>query len=262
MELAVVMVIVTLLLGGLLMPLSAQRDTKAINDTQRQLGEIRDTLLGFAIANDRLPCPASDSSNGRESFCTEVQGECKPTTADDTPAVMAHGRCSNPFDGFVPGASLGLSPVDAHGYVLDGWASGSVSRIRYAVTTANNSYAFTQSMGMKTKTIGSLQPDLKICNAGSAVQQAGNATATCAQNTFLAADAVAIIYSLGQNAGLGGTSSDEMHNPNTTPAKAPGYVAPDPVFVNAMASPDFDDQMTWLSKNTLYNRMVTVGRLP
>ncbi len=262
MELAVVLVVVTLLLGGLLRPLAAQRDAKALGDTQKQLADIRDALLGFAIANDRLPCPASNGSYGRESFCSSAQGTCIPTTPDATPSVMTHGRCSNPFDGFVPGASLGLSPVDAQGYLLDGWANGSGNRIRYAISTASGSYVFTQSLGMKVKTIAALQPDLKVCNAGSAVLHAGNATASCAANTFLTADAIAVIYSLGKNAAVGGTSNDEKHNPNTTSGNDPDYVVPDPVFVTAMASPDFDDVMIWLSGNTLYNRMVTAGKLP
>lgn len=259
MELTVVLAIVTLLLGGLLTPLAAQRDVAAASETQRQLADIRDALLGFAIASERLPCPASDSSGGRESFCVSATGACTPTTVEATPTVLAHGRCSNWYDGFVPAVSLGLAPLDAQGYLLDGWAS----RIRYAVSTSNNSYAFTQSGGMKQKTIAALQPDLKVCNAGSAVLHAGDPlAATCTENTFLVADAVAIVYSLGRNAGNGGSSDDERHNPNTTTSAAPSFVPVDPAFVNAVASPDFDDALTWLSRNTLYNRMIGAGKLP
>jgi len=263
MELAVVLAIVTLLLGSMLTPLAAQREVAAASQTQKQLVEIRDALLGFGIANERLPCPASAVSNGHESFCTSASGACIPTTVEATPAVLAHGRCSNWYDGFVPAVSLGLAPLDAQGYFLDGWSNGSASRMRYAISTSNGSFAFTQSSGMKQKTISALQPDLKVCNAGSAVQHAGDASsATCAANTFLVSDAVAIVYSLGRNGGNGGVGNDERHNPNISASADPGFIPADPAFVNAAPGPEFDDAMIWLSKHILYNRMVSAGKLP
>ena len=57
-ELAVVLVIVALLSSGLMLGLSAQRDSAANQEVQRQLDTAREVLLGFAMANGRLPCPA------------------------------------------------------------------------------------------------------------------------------------------------------------------------------------------------------------
>lgn len=262
MELAVVLAIVALLLGGLLPPLSAQRDAAAADSTQRRLAEVRDALIGFAVASDRLPCPASADSGGRESFCVDASGACVPTTVGETPAVLTHGRCSNVYDGFVPAVTLGLAPLDAHGYLPDGWVNGDASRLRYAVSTSNNSNAFTQSGGMRQKTLAALQPDLKVCNAGSAVLHAGDPAATCASNAFLVSDAVAVVYSLGSSGARGGTGEDERHNPNVIGGSDPAFVAADPVFVNAAPGPGFDDVLIWLSRNTLYNRMIAAGKLP
>ncbi len=50
-EMAIVLVIVGLLLGGLLMPLSAQVEQRRIGETQKALDEIKEALVGFAIAN-------------------------------------------------------------------------------------------------------------------------------------------------------------------------------------------------------------------
>lgn len=57
-ELTMVLIIVALLSTGLLFGVSAQRSVAENADAQRQLENIRETLLGFAIANGRLPCPA------------------------------------------------------------------------------------------------------------------------------------------------------------------------------------------------------------
>lgn len=68
MELTVVLVIVALLLGGLLIPLSAQRDGEAIRGTEKYLADIRDALLGFAVANGRLPCPRPPAATASKAF--------------------------------------------------------------------------------------------------------------------------------------------------------------------------------------------------
>ena len=57
-EMAIVLMIVGLLLGGMLVPLSAQMDQRNISDTQKSLSEIKEALIGYAMANGRLPCPA------------------------------------------------------------------------------------------------------------------------------------------------------------------------------------------------------------
>src|ERR1700740_2544337 len=60
-ELAVVLGIVGLLLGGLMVPLAAQTDIRYRSDTEKALADIREALIGFAIVNGRLPCPADRS---------------------------------------------------------------------------------------------------------------------------------------------------------------------------------------------------------
>ena len=43
-----------------------------------------------------------------------------------------NGNCSNFYDGFLPGAALGLAPLDSEGFVRDPWI-GARGRVRYAV---------------------------------------------------------------------------------------------------------------------------------
>lgn len=242
-ELAIVMFIVSLLLGGMLLPLSAQQDVRAYGETQKILTEARDALLGFAMANDRLPCPASSTSNGIED-------------------PVGGGACNHPHDGFFPAATVGLAPVDSSGYLVDGWGGETDNRVRYAVTIATtattNTNAFTTQSLMKTTTMTELKPDLQICSTGIGMTNPGNVlTAACAASTSLTTDAVAVIYSLGKNSGTGGSGTQENHNPNPR-----STLTADRAFVNAPQSSAFDDQMVWLSKNTLFNRLVAAGRLP
>lgn len=60
-EVAVVLFIVTILLGSILIPLATQVEQRQISDTQKTLEEIREALIGFAVVNGYLPCPDTDN---------------------------------------------------------------------------------------------------------------------------------------------------------------------------------------------------------
>ena len=83
LEMAIVLMIVGLLLGGMLVPLTAQMDQRNFTETRKSLDDIQQALIGYAIINGRLPCPASSTSNGVESFNTGSGGN------------STNGLCSN-----------------------------------------------------------------------------------------------------------------------------------------------------------------------
>lgn len=231
-EMAIVLAIVALLLGGLLPTISSQIEQQRTNETRKQLEEIKDALIGYAIINGRLPCPASSTSYGAES-----------------PA--GGGNCSNFNNGFIPAATLGLTPVDSQGFAIDSWNN----RIHYAVTQSNGR-AFTTLNGMSTTGISALSPDLYVCSTASAT------TSCSVANSTLTSNAPVVIYSTGKNGGYGGTGADEAENPN------PNSADNDRVFVSHTPTPvgapngEFDDIVTWISPNVLINRMVAAGKLP
>jgi len=233
-ELAIVLVVVSFLAGGLIVTLSAQMELANTSETQRRLADARQALIGYAAANGRLPCPAAPGTTGVE-------------------APLGGGNCSNPWDGFLPGITLGLGPTNDAGYVLDAWGNP----IRFAVTTENTS-AFTTTNGLKaawnTGGIGALTPNLQICSTATGLTGSGN-SAACATNMTLANSAVAVVLSQGKNGGSTPTSTDEVANTNA-----------DRLFVSHTPTPagtsEFDDQVLWLSPNLLYSQMITAGRLP
>lgn len=133
-EMAIVLVIVGVLLGGLLTPLSTQFENSRRTGAQASLTDIHDALLGFAAANGRLPCPATAASNGLAA----------PNNAT-TACTSNHG--------FVPIRTLGLNgSVDGNTLMLDPW----LRPIRYSVTNANGG-AYTNDITL------TLVPDFQIC---------------------------------------------------------------------------------------------------
>ncbi len=234
-EMAIVLVIVGLLLGGLLMPIATQMEQKRISETEKYLEQIKEALLGYAAANGRLPCPATAASNGLEN-------------------PVGGGVCTNPYNGFLPAVTLGLSPINNAGLAIDAWNNP----IHYAVTTANGS-AFTTAGGMRATGMGTLTPNLSVCASATAIT-----ATTCggaAANTRTS-NAPVVIYSLGKNAGVAATGIDEAANPNPSSANN------DQVFINhtpatsTAANGEFDDIVTWISVNTLFSRMIAAGTLP
>lgn len=241
-ELAIVLVIVALLSGGLMMTLSAQQEGMATAETQRRLQEAQEALLGYVAANGRLPCPAAPGTTGNES-------------------PLGGGPCTHPRTGFLPAITLGLTPTNPNGYLLDGWNNP----IRYAVTTYSHATfcpngCFTTANGIRNTWNGSvgalvLAPDLQICNTATNIQNPGPLTASCAAGTELATNAVSAIFSRGQNGAIAPVSSDEQANGDD-----------DRLLVSHLPSPaganEFDDLVTWISPNILYNRLIAAGRLP
>lgn len=119
-ELAIVLFIVALMIGGMLMPLSAQMDVRARSETEKTLNEIRDALIGFAVINGRLPRPATSAVNGVEN-----------------PAACAdNAACS----GFIPWATLGTAKID-------GW--GKLIRYSVAQEYANSAITLTSAANRK-----------------------------------------------------------------------------------------------------------------
>lgn len=140
LEVAVVLLITGALLGTMLKPFGAQMIEQQRLETRLQLSHIREAVLGYAIANSRLPCPLTDS--------TQPQGNCS----------VAHGN--------VPAAELGIDgSYDQNGFLVDAWGAP----IRYSVTQSDadgDALAdFTLVHGMQTVGIQSLSPDFEVCDS-------------------------------------------------------------------------------------------------
>ena len=244
-EVAVVILILTLLASGLAMPVAAQLELRRASETRRILDEARDSLLAFAAANGRLPCPATDASRGEESFAPGGDS--------------GNGSCARFYDGYLPGAALGLSPLDTEGFVRDAWNTEH-SRIRYAVFGAGASVnavanPFTRVNGMQAATLAGLGDAphfIYICASAAGASASGCGPAT----NQLTRRAAFVLLSLGPNAGISpAAGGDEARNQSG-----------DPVFVyheaTAGGNAAFDDVVQWVPMHLVASRMLAAGRLP
>jgi len=96
-ELAMVIFIMSLVLGNFLVPLASQIDIQRTKVTEQRLEKIKEALLGFAIINQRLPCPdTTNYPNSPHSDGFEDQS-------------------STCLEGWLPWATLGTEAYDAWG---------------------------------------------------------------------------------------------------------------------------------------------------
>lgn len=243
-ELAVVLVIVGLLVGGGIAAFEAGTEQTRRSEQRRQFETVRAALYGFAMSHGRLPCPdTTDPLDGRE---------------DTTGPPGSSFEC-DALEGALPWADLGVERRDAWGHPL-----------RYRVTTDPGAYDDPEDFAEEvppgepaTFEIGS-QGDIRVYSAQGLVGGGSDGD--------VAGDVVALVASYGPqgeqvwinddaviNCPTGGSvgfSDDENENcdrdQNFVDA---GYRPPD-------VDGGFDDMLTWIPYPVLTARMVDAGTLP
>jgi len=224
-EMAMVLVIVGLMLGGLITPLSAQLEQRRVGETQKALEEAREALVGYAVRYGHLPCPAISAANGLED--------------------RSGTRCANEKRaGFLPWATLGLSKLDSWNHLL-----------RYSVTPAFSDSApaahFTfltpRDITVATRDLqGNLVPATASADIPAVVISHGkNGYGATSEQGRLIAD-------------VGQGNADEKLNASS----ATSFVTRPSNDNPAQPGGEFDDLVVWVSPNILFNRMVSAQRLP
>lgn len=227
-ELAIVLVIITILIGGLAVPLSAQIQARRIAETRSDMNAIREAIIGYAMRKPAgepyLPCP--DDGTGL------MEGDEGSRDA---------GRCLH-TRGKLPWRTLGVESADAWG-----------NRYTYAVTRdfTNDRSMLSVNPGFDENASGDLDiHENANCTGGGVAHQAA-----------------VVIVSHGPNGRgaqnkNGGTPLAPAQVPaneranlavSTTPCSDQDFVIPNP------GDADFDDLIVWLNPNTLTTRLCREG---
>ena len=227
-ELAVVLVIIGFLMVSGILAFNAQVDSRNFEENARRLHLASEMVIAFAIANRRLPCPATTGTTGVE-------------------APSGGGTCTTSFNGFLPAETIGYPYYDSDRYALDAYGN----RIRYAVASAitgctgtSTTPHFTSVNNLRGNGMTCQPNDLDVCT-----------TAACSARVVAQRTAVFIVVSTGKNGAI--TSAyvtDENENTDG-----------DAVFVSRTpggGSDTFDDQVVAVPVGVLYSRLATAGVLP
>lgn len=226
-EMAIVLVIVGLLLGGLLMPLSAQMEQRRIGETQKAMEEIKEALIGFAVANKRFPRPATSAINGAENLA--------PCPND--------AACS----GFIPWTTLGVTKSDAWGKIIRYSVTPDFANADITLATVANRKVLTRDgVGATSYLVG--QPTCDASNPCAPVVIFSHGKARLGTTDAGVAIPEDTVTNLDEDANNTGPTVYYQRTPSEGTAAATGG--------------EFDDLVTWISPNILFNRMVAAGKLP
>jgi prepilin-type N-terminal cleavage/methylation domain-containing protein len=222
-ELAIVLVIVGLLIGGLLTPLATQFEQRRISETQRLLEETREALVGFALRNGYLPCPAVSAQNGLE---------------DRSAGYCTGGK----RQGFIPWATLGVQRADGWGRML-----------RYSVTPAFSNSQLLFNLGTpRDITIGTRDESGNLV-AATGIGDIPAVVMSHGRNGYGGFSELGVPV----GAEIAGNVDERA---NAGPAGI-AFVSRTPSDASAPGG-EFDDLVVWVSPNILYSRMVAGGVLP
>jgi len=259
MELAVVLVIVALLLGGLLVPFGSQRDIEMMRATDKSLIDIREALIGFAAINGRLPCPAqgtiasgaanagveATTGSGASLTCA-CAAASSPGVATIGATACATALSTDSVEGVLPWATLGLLETDA-------W------RFRY---TYHVSSFFARGIDSAQILFGATcTPTSAPTYAAFALCTPGAITINTAASggTVLASTVPAVVVSHGTSPLGAYTTSGSKLSSAAAGADEAANVDGNSTFVS---NANIDDRLIWIPTPQLMNRMITAGKLP
>jgi len=284
-EIAIALIIVSILLGYTVAMLPRQQELKQYRAVKRQMDEIVEALIGFAQVNGRLPCPAIPNSSGVEDL--------------DNDGTLPDG-CNN-YGGFVPVNTLGLNGrLNDDSLLQDPWGNP----YRYYVTNVDFDVDQRSDFVIpgEMRAVGLVDSDndryidldgrYLICHDPGDTDDPDNMCLDADNEVFgrftafgggpasRYAGAPFVLLSQGKNWNQVAAAGDELENSgsNTTALldlgmaagpSAATYVlknvaANETVFVRRRSgmADDFDDVVRWVSPSILFSRMIQAGQLP
>lgn len=227
-ELSLVLVVIGVLAGSAVIPLTSVIRQSHYRQTDAQLAIIREAMHGYLVSHGKLPCPLDNDL-------------INPAKTDAT------ASCQRSLGG-VPAAALGImGERSATGAVLDSWGNP----IQYAVSLSDN-----KTMGQvgvpdwlttgEPANVGveHLDAGLSLCRVAAANR--------CSRVDLIADQIVWVVYSTGESQSATGIQVENQDSDSVFAVTA---------YSSNVDSP-FDDQLVWASRSELVYWLLRANWLP
>lgn len=227
-ELAVVLVIIGILVGGFIGTLGSRIDSSRQVETKKSLDDIRTALYGFAMSQTpvRLPCPDIDN-DGQEDFDIVTPAQCAVLTTL----------------GNLPWVTLGLKRGDAWSSTYSYWVADAFSN--------------TAGFNLATDSTGVARIDDSVAVGNTISNNVVAVVFSHGKNQF---GSIGLDNVARPAVPAGVAYDDERENQDAD-------VAPPVLFINRAVTGEespvlFDDILIWISEFEIKGRMVQAGVLP
>jgi prepilin-type N-terminal cleavage/methylation domain-containing protein len=275
-EIAFVVLIVSIMLGATLTLISKQQEISIYKKADREMDKIIDTIIGFAQINGRLPCP---------SFAAVSAG---------VSSGNGNADCLT-FGGFVPSSTLGFNGrLNSDSLLSDPWgnpyryyvSSGDVGGSTGGDFVMNSDMQQVGLVDLVDVPNGDMSGDdyidldgqFMICDAAgpSATDLCTGANTVFGNSNSTGgpyAGAPFVLLSLGKNGNdiragdPGAPVDDELENrgdflEDSYRLKRVSFGETTFVKRTTGFADDFDDIVKWISPSTLFSRMIEAEQLP
>ena len=272
-EIAIVLLVVTILVGYTVALFPKQQELKQYRAADSEMDRVIEAIIGFAQVNGRLPCPAIPNSLGLENG-DSVSG------------------CNN-YGGFIPANTLGIEGrLNRDSLMMDPWGNP----YRYYVSSSDFGTSGDADfiVAGEIRAVGlvdsnadgyiDLDGQFMICDAaGTSTDDLCTGANTVFGNAAAAggpyAGAPFVIVSHGKDWNQFGETGDQLENlgtsgTNSTLGMANGPLGFDYTIKNIGAGQttfvkrptgfgdDFDDIVKWASPSVLFSKLVAAEQLP
>ncbi|PPC93347.1 MAG: prepilin-type cleavage/methylation domain-containing protein [Methylotenera sp.] len=224
-EMAIVLVIIGIGLGGLLLTLTAQIDLRNYAATRQAMEEIKEALIGYSLSHGYLPCPAKSSTDGTEN--RNVSGAC------------------NARVGFIPWQELGVPRDDSWNHLY-----------RYSVTMAYSNSVTMVSLAPLTSrdiTIQTRNDAGSLVNISNA-NDIPAAIISHGKNGFGATTVDSVL--------IADTSTNNSDEDTNHTGVGTLFISREFSDVKNTTYSEYDDIVVWISPNIYLANLVSVGKLP
>lgn len=239
-ELSIMVLLISLLVGGMVMPTVQYAQLQQIRQTENALVNIKESLLNYAATHGRLPCPAQ--ANRR----TGDHADAGLERYDDngTPNDLADDGCAA-VQGVLPWRELGVPERDAWGH-------------RYTYRISPKYAEFDDDDGCRE--------DFSFVWFSLCTDARNEIRTAATGGQPMATQVVAVVVSHGAN-GYGGFNSEGQRTPDTAASadeiENQGAGGIDRFFIQrGYHAEQFDDLLTWVAKPQLMTRMVKARKIP
>lgn len=275
-EIAIVLLIVTILLGYTVAMYPMQQELKQYRQLRSDMDQIVEHLIGYAQVNGRLPCPDTTGDvNGAGAGTIDGQEDVDDVIINATGVAATDGltdSCKG-FFGFLPAGTLGMNgDIDANGRLLDPWGQpygyhvsdfdfnsvGGLGGADLDLTTGA-AIDLVSPDGVGEEGLSNVIPDLVVCDDSDNSSAADTTCGAVGANDIIT-NAAAVVISSGKDRGLVASNiQDENRDDFNNGTNDFVYTSS---TRNDSAGSEYDDLVRWISPNLLYTKMIEAGQLP
>ena len=258
-EIAIVVLVVSILLGYTVAMFPVQQELKQYREVDREMDAIIEHLIGYAQVNGRLPCPDTNGDiNGTGVGVLDGRED-----TDDLVGGVEPDNCKA-FYGFVPSGTIGMTGDLDDGFnLVDPWGQPYRYHVSPIDVGGDGLIDLVSPGGVRLEGLANVGGALNLVICSDSTNPGANDTVcTGGAPETIVADAAVVIYSSGKDR-AGAAFASNIQNENRDDFQDGRN---DLVYTagirSDVANAEYDDKVRWISPSLLFSKMIQAEQLP